>query len=153
MARSKWQLVKEKLPLVEEWSKSGLTELQIASNLGIGRSTLSEYKRQYPEFLEALRRGREAIITEIENSLVKRALGFSYQETKVSIRQINGKEVKFTEKSTKYQVPDVGACIILLKNKDRQNWSDNPARIDLEREIFAFRKQVELARLYGDESQ
>ncbi|MDR3602078.1 MAG: hypothetical protein P4L49_16590 [Desulfosporosinus sp.] len=153
MAKSKWHQVRTKLVLIEEWSKSGLTEQQIAHNLGIGRSTLGEYKRQYPELLEALRRGREAIITEIENSLVKRALGFSYQETKVSIRQINGKEVRFTEKSTKYQVPDVGACIILLKNKDRQNWSDNPAKIDLEREIFLFRKQLELARLYGDEEQ
>lgn len=153
MARSKWHQVKAKLQLVEEWSRSGLTESQISSNLGISRSSLSEYKNKHKELAEALTRGREVAVAQLENALYKRALGFNYEETKVSIRVINGKEVKYTEKSAKYQVPDVGAIIILLKNKDHRNWSDNPAKRDLEREIFQFRKKLEMARLYGDESQ
>lgn len=153
MAASKWPQIQEKLRLVEEMARKGLTEEQISKNLGIARSSLSEYKRQYPELLEALKRGREAIVTEIENALVKRALGYDYQESKVSIRVIDGREVKFTEKVTKYQAPDVAACIVLLKNKDSHNWSNDPAKLELEKEIFAFRKRTELARLYGDEEQ
>ena len=153
MARSKWLQVKDKLRLVEEWARSGLTEGQISANLGISRSTVSDFKNKHRELAEALSRGRAVAVAQLENALYKRALGFNYEETKVSIRVINGKEVKYTEKSTKYQVPDVGAIIILLKNKDCRNWSNDPAKRDLEREIFAFRKQVELARLYGDESQ
>ena len=63
---------------------------------------------------------------------------------------INGVEVRYTEKTRKHCPADVGAIIILLKNKDRQNWSDNPVKRDLDRELFAFRKELELARLYGD---
>ena len=153
MAKSKWLQVKAKLHLIEEWGRSGLPESQISANLGISRSTLSDFKNKHQELAEALTRGREVAVVQLENALYKRALGFNYEETKVSIRVINGKEVKYKEKSTKYQVPDVGAIIILLKNKDCRNWSNDPAKRDLEREIFAFRKQVELARLYGDESQ
>lgn len=151
MASSKWPQIQDKLELIEEWSKSGLTEHQIAHNLGICRSSLCEYKRQHPELLEAIRKGREAIVAEIENSLIRRALGFSYEETKVSIRVIGGKEVKFTEKTTKYQVPDVAACFILLKNKDRGNWADNPMKMELEKEMFQFQKKIEVAKVFGDE--
>jgi DNA-binding XRE family transcriptional regulator len=49
MAKSKWPQVKEQLQLVEHWSQLGLTEDQIARNLGIDRSTLGEFKNKYPE--------------------------------------------------------------------------------------------------------
>lgn len=153
MARSKWHQVKAKLGLVEEWSRLGLTEQQISKNLGISRSTLNDFKNKHRELKEAIRKGREVAVAELENGLYKRALGFNYEETKVSIRVIDGREVRFTEKSTKYQAPDVGACIILLKNKDRPNWSNDPAKRDLEREIFRFRKKIEEARLYGDKNR
>jgi len=60
--------------------------------------------------------------------------------------------VKFTEKTTKYQMPDVAACSILLKNKDKERgWSDNPQKIELEKQMFTFHKEIERAKLYGDE--
>ena len=153
MARSKWPHVKVKLLLVEEWAKSGLTEFQIAANLGISRSTLSAFKREHPELVEALSKGRAIAVAQIENSLFKRALGFHYEVTKVSVKMIGGVEVRYTEKSVKYMPPDVGACFILLKNKDRPNWSDRPAEMDLEKEIFEFNKLVEKIKLYGNDSQ
>ena len=153
MAKSKWLQVKAKLRLVEEWARSGLTEGQISANLGISRSTLSDFKNKHRELTEALTRGREVAVAQLENVLFKRAIGYDYEVSKVSIRMIDGLEVKFTEKTRKYLPPDVAAIIFLLKNKDRANWSNDPVKRDLEREIFAFRKQVELARLYGYESQ
>ena len=153
MAKSKWHHVRSRLPLVEEWAKKGLTESQISTNLGIARSTLSAFKIRYPEFLEALSRGREFAVAELENALYRRAISYDYETTRVSVRMINGVEVRYTEKTRKHLPADVGACIILRKNKDRKNWSDNPDKRDLEREIFAFRKKLEMARLYGDESQ
>ena len=152
MAKSKWLQVKAKLRIVEEWARSGLTEGQISANLGISRSTLSDFKNKHRELAEALTRGREVAVAQLENVLFN-AIGYDYEVSKVSIRMIDGLEIKFTEKTRKYLPPDVAAIIFLLKNKDRANWSNDPVKRDLEREIFAFRKQVELARLYGDESQ
>jgi DNA-binding XRE family transcriptional regulator len=140
--------VKDKLILVEKWARDGLTEQQIAKNLGIHQSTLEEYKLQYPEIKEALKKGKLPFIAEIENALAKRALGFEYTEEKTYIKIENGKEVKYKEQTKRYYPPDVAACSILLKNKDRGNWSDNPMKIDLEREFLAFRKEMEEKKIF-----
>jgi len=148
MAKSKWPQVQEKLILVEKWCRDGLTEEQICKNLGIGKSTMNEYKQQYPDFKNSLKKGREIAITEIENALFKRALGYEYEEIKTSIRIIDGKETKYTEKTRKHLPPDVGACAILLKNKDRGNWSDNPMKLEIERELLELRKKIEEEKMF-----
>lgn len=120
-----------------------MTELQIGKNLGISKTTMEEYKKQYPDFKNALKRGKEPFIAEVENALAKRALGFDYTETKTYIKIEDGREVQYQERTTKYYPPDVAACSILLKNKDRGNWADNPMKIDLEREFLELRKKAE----------
>ncbi|SPF55705.1 conserved hypothetical protein [Candidatus Desulfosporosinus infrequens] len=131
--------------------RDGCTELQVCKNLGISVCTINEYKKKYPELVKALRKGRDVAITELENALFKRAAGMSYEETKVSIRDVDGVQVKFTEKTTKYALPDVAAIYILLKNKDRGNWSDNPVKADLERQMFEFHKLIETAKVFGED--
>jgi hypothetical protein len=154
MAKSKWPDVKERLAEIEQWCKDGLTEEQICENLGIGTSAFNNYKLRHEELKVAIKKGRQVLVTQIENALVKRALGFNYEETKVSIRTVDGREVKFTEKSTKYQAPDVAACSLLLKNKARdQGWSDNPQKLQLDREIFEHRKKIEEAQIFGDDDE
>ena len=74
MAKSKWDDIKEKLVLVEGWARDGLTELQIAKNLGISKTTLENYKREHVDFLTALKRGKEVVDYEVENALLKKAL-------------------------------------------------------------------------------
>ena len=143
MAKSKWPIVEEKLMLIQKWCGDGLSESQIANNLGVAMSTFSDYKIKHPELMEALKKGKEVFITEVENALAKKALGFYYEEEKTYIRHEDGKDVKYKEISKKYQPPDVAACSLLLKNKDRGNWSDNPMKLDLEREMAEFRKEIE----------
>ena len=72
--------IKDKLVLVEGWSRDGLTQKQIADNLGINVDTLIEYKKKYPDFSEALKKGKEVVDIEVENALLKRALGYKYDE-------------------------------------------------------------------------
>ncbi|SPF54547.1 hypothetical protein SBF1_7660002 [Candidatus Desulfosporosinus infrequens] len=140
--------------LVKKWARDGLTEVQICKNLGISVQALNNFKKQHIELVDALKAGREVLITEIENALVKRALGSNYEETKVSIRDVDGKQVKFTEKTNKYIPPDVAACFILLKNKDRERgWSDNPIKMELERQKFEFLKLIETVKVFGDDSE
>ena len=74
MAKSKWNKVKDKLVLVEGWARDGLTDEQIANNLGIATSTFYEYKKNYEEFSEALKKGKEVVDYEVENALLKSAL-------------------------------------------------------------------------------
>lgn len=76
MARpSKYETeVKGKLFLVECWARDGLTEEQIANNLGIAYSTLKVYKNEHSALMAALKRGKEVVDFEVENALLKKAM-------------------------------------------------------------------------------
>lgn len=113
----------------------GLRECMIAKKLGIHQDTLIEYKKQFPEFSEAIKIGREESIGEAENSLFKRVTGFNYKEKREEIKEqglkyndegeaILTQVEKKTIITTKKVLPDTGAIAFFLKNKDPQNWKD-----------------------------
>jgi hypothetical protein len=139
--KSKYEThVKPYLCQIEE-SYKDLDEQQIAvERLGIAVSTFENYKKKYPELREALKKGRQYLVGELKASLKKKAKGFYYEETKTSIRQEGGKEVKIVEKYKKYAQPDTGAIHLLLKNCDPAWTNDDQTTIDLKRE------QLEIAR-------
>ncbi|RXM53955.1 transposase [Clostridium tetani] len=134
MAKSKYETnVKDKLILVEGWARNGLTDEQIAKNLGIGYSTLKEYKKKYPAFLAALKKGKEVIDFEVENALLKKALGFKERVQKAfkikNVEYDNGKRVRETEEvilvdEEQYTPPDTTAQIFWLKNRKPEEWRD-----------------------------
>ena len=142
MTICKWEEVKNRIPEIKEWAKEGLTEEQICRNIGISVTTLEKYKKQYPELAEALKEGKAPLITELENALVKKALGFEFTESKTSIKQDeNGRTVKYSEKSIKYSPPDTGACSILLKNKDKEHWTNDPAALEIKKQMLELQKK------------
>ena len=124
IAKSKWEThVKDKLILVEAWARNGLTDEQIAKNLGIAVSTLNDYKNKYSEFSESLKRGKEVIDIEVENALLKRALGYKYDEVTKERDKDTG-ELVVTKVVTKEVVGDTTAQIYWLKNRKPDDWRD-----------------------------
>ena len=105
------------------WARDGLTDEQIAHNIGIATGTLYEWKKQHIEIAEALKKGKEVADIEVENALYKRAIGYDYEETKVEV-EANGKK-KIT-KFTRHAAPDVTAQIFWLKNRKPEKWRDKP---------------------------
>jgi len=130
VAKSKWDSVKDKLILVEAWARDGLTDCQIAKNLGISESTLNKYKLDHSEFLQSLKKGKEVVDIEVENSLLKRAKGYAYKEQtfeKVWNADL-GKYITVNTKTvTKEVQPDTTAQIFWLKNRKPVQWRDRPA--------------------------
>lgn len=84
MAKGKYEywLTPDGLLILEAWARDGLTDEQIAHNLNITTSTYYEWKKKYPEISEALKRGKEVVDILVENALLKRALGYSFNEDK-----------------------------------------------------------------------
>jgi hypothetical protein len=125
MAKSKWNDIKEKLILVECWARDGLTDEQISNNLGISTTTFYEYKKNYPEFSESLKRGKEIVDYEVENALLKRALGYEFEEKTYETRwdenQGRFREV-LAKKVRKEVVPDTTAQIYWLNNRKPKQW-------------------------------
>ena len=79
MAKGKYEywLSPDGLLRLEAYARDGLTDEQIAHNMGISPATLYNYKRDHLEILEALKKGKEVVDIEVENALLKRALGYS----------------------------------------------------------------------------
>ena len=74
MAKSKWDKVKDKLILVEGWARDGLTNEQIANNLGIGITPFYTMPKDHSELMKPLKKGKEVVDYEVENALLKNAL-------------------------------------------------------------------------------
>ena len=129
LARGKYRtwLEPDNLLRLAAWARDGLTDEQIASNMGISRSTLSEWKKKYQNISDALKKGKEVIDIQVENALLKRALGYSYEEvTKERILDTCTGEstLTVTKVVTKQMSPDVTAQIFWLKNRRPVEWRD-----------------------------
>lgn len=115
--KSKWNDIKDKLILIQGWARDGLTDEQIANNLGIGTTTLYKWKNQHREFRETLKKGKEVADREVESALYKSALGFRYKDQTVT----NKGNVVDVER---YEKPNVTAAIFWLKNRKPAQWRD-----------------------------
>lgn len=62
------------LQQLEGWKRNGLTDEQIANNIGIRRETLWDWQRKYPNIANALKRGKEDVNFAVENALLRKAL-------------------------------------------------------------------------------
>ena len=134
-SRNKWIEIKEKLTLIEAWARNGLSNEQIANNLGISLATLYNYKNIHTEFLDALKRGKEVTDIAIENALYKKALGYAYEEitqeplynikTGLALEDDEGKRIIVVSKIvTKHLSPDVNAIKFWLTNRNAADWRE-----------------------------
>ena len=152
MAKSKaneW-LEQDKLTLLEGWARDGLTDEQIAHNMGIRRETLYDYKNKYPNISNALKKGKEVVDIEVENALLKRALGYTYKEvTKEQVKNpTTGQyEMIITKEVTKEMQPDTTAQIFWLKNRRKMQWRD---RVEVETNTDELNKVKELLTKISD---
>lgn len=129
MAKGKYEywLTTEGLLKLEGWARDGLTDEQIAKNIGISRSTLNVWKDRYSDISDALKKGKDIIDRQVENALLKRALGYEYEEVKEKFEDGVITERTVTKKEV---VPDTTAQIFWLKNRKPDKWRDKPAYED-----------------------
>lgn len=82
MAKGKYErwLSPEGLILLEGWARDGLTDEQIAHNMGVNKATLYRWKKEYCDICDALKKGKEIVDYEVENALLKKAKGYTYIE-------------------------------------------------------------------------
>lgn len=149
MKSEKW-LNKSGLEKIEKWAKAGLSDRQIAKNMGISRSTLYEWKKKYSDISDALERGKTVINEEVENALLKKALGYTYTE-QVAVKT---KQIYYDDRNNKCQkeevvvmdvekeVPaDITAIKFWLINRERERWSDNPTKVEIDKEMLELKKK------------
>lgn len=128
-------LTEEGLLKITGWARDGLIDKQIAHNMGIGASTLREWKGTFPEVAEALRKGKEVVDREVENALFRSAIGYTQTIRKpVKVRDVEydpetGRKVREIERWVAVEEeihvpPQVTAQIFWLKNRKPDQWRE-----------------------------
>lgn len=125
-----------------------LTQKQIAETLGISETTLYSYKKKYPEFAKALKKGHFKVVKELRSTLIQRAKGGMYTEKKSVIK--DGVTVA-EEVYERYMPPDVAAINLCLKNYDKENWANDPQHLEIkQRELELKESEVKERKACGE---
>ncbi|MBR3238691.1 MAG: helix-turn-helix domain-containing protein [Oscillospiraceae bacterium] len=128
-------ITEDGLTKIQGWARDGLIDKQIAHNMGVSPTTIREWKKRFPEIAEALRKGKEVVDREVENALLKSALGFMQKIRKpVKIKEVeydpkNGRKIRESEKWVQVEEeifvpPQVTAQIFWLKNRKPDEWRE-----------------------------
>jgi transposase len=129
MAKGKYKewLKKENLIKIKGWAIDGLSNKQIAHNIGINEDTLYTWQKKYTEFAEALKKSKEVADREVENSLHKSANGYFVEESKKVIEEKDDGTINIkTETNKRWIPPNTAAQIFWLKNRKPTEWRDKP---------------------------
>ena len=127
MAKGKYEywLSPEGVLLIEGWARDGLTDEQIAHNMGITRETLRVWKNKYSVISVTLKNGKEVIDYKVENALLNSALEGNTtaqifwlknrrpDKWRDKINDVNGQE--------NTQTPQVNINISAAKQADAEN--------------------------------
>lgn len=92
--------------------------------MGISERSLTDWKDRFPSISAALKKGKAPVDMEVENALLKRALGYDYEEVIVETDESTGTPRTHTKRITKHMPPDVTAQIFWLKNRRPDKWRD-----------------------------
>ncbi len=98
----------------------GATDREAAEFFEVAESTLYLWKHTQPEFSEALKVGKALADARVEQSLYRRALGYSHDAVKM--HTVDG-SVQITPYVEHYP-PDTTAAIFWLKNRKPDDWRD-----------------------------
>ena len=114
-------------------STMGCSNPELAQALGISRSSVEKWMRDFPDFKSAVKEGRDAYDTRrVERTCLERALGFEYEEVttkQITIKQGKGEdavELPATEttRTKKFLPGDRTLLMFWLQNRQADRWKN-----------------------------
>ncbi len=137
MARpSKYEThVAPRLEEIQDWVRNGATDKEIASRLQISIDSVYQYKKEFSEFSDTLKKEKDYVDAQVENALLERAMGGKVTlkrpfKVKRTIYE-NGRRIEEREEIVmadyeEYVIPDTTAQIFWLKNRRPEQWREKP---------------------------
>ena len=99
-----------------EWARYGMSDKQIAKNIGVTTATLCDWKKKFPAFAEAVSKAKLELKAELEKSMFDSAIGKVYVEEIKTILDPNNGTVIRVEKTRKQIPPNANLQQFLAKN-------------------------------------
>ena len=100
----------------------GMTDKKLARLFDVSVATIYVWKKEYPEFLESIKKGKDDYDSvNIEKSLRRRANGFRFSE---KTKELVDGEMTETKIVGKFVPPDPTSMIFWLKNRHPERWRD-----------------------------
>ena len=121
----------------------GATDREAAEFFDVDERTVHRWKHEHPEFCQSLKVGKETADNRVEQSLYRRALGYSHDAVKIMMAD----GAPIVEPYVEHYPPDTTAAIFWLKNRKPTEWRDKTetdvnVKGDLAAEIAARRAKV-----------
>lgn len=98
----------------------GADDKRLAELFEVTEQTVNNWKNDYPEFFESIKKGKELADANVADRLYNRAMGYSHSEDKIFVH--NGEPIIVP--TTKHYPPDATSAIFWLKNRQPQKWRD-----------------------------
>lgn len=118
---------------IEGWARDGLSDEQISKNMGINPATLYKWLDKFGEIREALKKGKAPVDLEVENQLLKSALGYTVtvkkpikvrtKKTQLGVGTIEEEHIEYADEEI-YIAPVPAAQFFWLKNRRPDKWRD-----------------------------
>lgn len=98
----------------------GATDKDIADFFEVTETTVNNWKIEFPEFFESIKRGKQIADSNVADRLYQRALGFEHDSEEIKIVEGSIERVKVR----KVYAPDPTSAIFWLKNRQPEKWRD-----------------------------
>lgn len=105
----------------EKLCRLGATDVDIADFFKVSESTLYRWKTAQESFREAIKRTKEELDAQVEQSLFRRAMGYSHPAVKFF--QAGGEIIK--QDYVEHYPPDPTSLIFWLTNRQSAKWRRN----------------------------
>lgn len=103
----------------------GATDREAAEFFEVDERTLHRWKHENEAFCQSLKVGKEIADARVEQSLYRKALGYSHDAVKIAVNAVGEvTQVPYVEN----YAPDTTAAIFWLKNRDPARWRDVKAQ-------------------------
>lgn len=111
---------KEYVEQARKLCRLGSTDEDLADFFKVSIRTISNWKSEHEEFLQALKAGKDEADDRVERSLYQKAVGYTHEAVHFSSFQGKVTATPYRE----HVPPDTTAAIFWLKNRRKEDWRD-----------------------------
>ena len=98
----------------------GYIDDELGDFFGVSKQTINAWKKDHPEFLDSIMRGKDVADADVAEKLYKRALGYTHKSVKI----FNNEGVPMKVEYTEHYPPDTQAASLWLRNRQPNKWRD-----------------------------